>query len=206
MGRSEQKAPRSLKEHGMADNSRYSQMSDRELLENNAADSGKIAELISRYMKAVFAAAAKYSSAADHEELVSDGMQGLMAAIGSYDGSKGEFSTYLSVCLDNRLRNTAKRSLRRKNRLSGNDPEELDLIADTRPTPEEVVIDRESSEAVLENMRTNLTTLEFRCMDGLMMGLSYEEIAKLLDIDRKAVDNAVTRARAKLRSFYKDKL
>lgn len=193
----------------MEDNSRYSQMSDRELLEkleNNAADSGKIAELISRYMKAVFAAAARYSSAADHEDLVSDGMQGLMAAIGSYDGTKGEFSTYLSVCLDNRLKNTAKRSLRRKNRLSENDPEELELIADTKPTPEEVVIDRESRAAVLENMRTNLTTLEFRCMEGLMMGLSYDEIAKLLEIDRKAVDNAVTRARTKLRQFYKDRL
>lgn len=183
-------------------------MTDRELLENietNAADSGKIAELISRYMKAVFAAAAKYSSAADHEELVSDGMQGLMAAIGSYDGTKGEFSAYLSVCLDNRLKNTAKRSMRRKKKLSGNDPEELEYIADTKPTPEEIVIDRESRAAVLENMRTKLTTLEFRCMEGLIMGLSYEETARVLGIDRKAVDNAVTRARAKLRQFYKDR-
>lgn len=189
----------------MVDDSRYSRMSDRELLENNSADSGKIAELISRYMKAVFAAAAKYSSAADHEELVSDGMQGLMAAIGSYDGSKGEFSAYLSVCLDNKLKNTAKRSMRRKNKLSGNDPEELEHIADTKPTPEEIVIDRESRAAVLENMRTKLTTLEFRCMEGLIMGLSYEETARVLGIDRKAVDNAVTRARAKLRQFYKDR-
>lgn len=197
----------------MVDDSRYSQMTDRELLENietNAADSGKLAELISRHMKAVFAAAARYSAmysgSADREELVSDGMQGLLAAIESYDSSKGEFSAYLSACLENRLKNTAKRSRRRKDRLSGNDPEELERIADTKPTPEEIVIDRENRAAILENMRTELTALEFRCLEGLIMGLSYEETAQKLGIDRKAVDNAVTRARAKLRRLYKDKL
>ena len=184
----------------------YSQMSDRELLENNSADSGKIAELISRYMKTVFAAAARYSSSADYDELVSDGMQGMMAAVSSYDSAKGEFSAYLSVCLDNRLKNTARRFARRNNRLAGYDSEELEAIADTKPTPEEIVIDRESREAVLENMRTNLTVLEFRCMEGLMMGLSYGEIAGLLKIDRKSVDNAVARARTKLRGFYKERL
>ena len=184
----------------------YSQMSDRELLENNSADSGKIAELISRYMKAVFSSVAKYSGLADREELVSDGMQGLMAAIQSYDAEKGEFSAYLSVCLDNRLKNTAKRSIRRKNRLVGAEPEELEEIADTKPTPEELVLDRENSEAVLRNMRTNLTALEFRCMEGVMMGLSYGEIAQRLGIDRKSVDNAVARSRAKMRKLYADKL
>ena len=184
----------------------YSQLSDRELLENNSADSGKIAELISRYMNAVFSSAAKYSGLADREELVSDGMQGLLAAIQSYDAQKGEFSAYLSVCLDNRLKNTAKRSLRRKTRLAGTEPEELEEIADTRPTPEEIVLDRENSEAVLRNMRENLTALEFRCMEGVMMGLSYNEIAQVNGIDRKAVDNAVARARAKMRKLYADKL
>lgn len=193
----------------MVDNSRYSQISDRELLENlgnNASDNGILAELISRHMKAVFAAAARYSNSADREELVSDGMQGLLAAISSYDSAKGEFSTYLNTCLENRLKNTAKRSQRRKNQLSDNDPEELERIADTKPTPEEIVIDRENRAAILENMRTELTNLEFRCMEGLIMGLSYEETARKLGIDRKAVDNAVTRARAKLRPIYKDRL
>lgn len=184
----------------------YSQMSDKELLENNSADSGRIAELISRYMRAVFSSAAKYSHIADHEELVSDGMQGLMAAIQSYDAEKGEFSAYLSVCLDNRLKNTARRSVRRKNRFTGAELEQLEDIPDPRPTPEEAVIDRENSDEVFRNMRTNLTAMEFRCMEGVMMGLSYNEIAKLNGIDRKSVDNAVTRARAKMRKIYADKL
>ncbi len=187
----------------MADLSR---MSDRELLENNSADSEKIAELISRYMKTVFAAAVKYSNMADYEELVSDGMQGLMSAIQGYSSEKGEFSKYLSVILENRMKNTARRAIRHNNRLSGSQPEDFEKIPDTKPTPEEIVIDRESREALLRDMHTELTVLELRCIEGVMMGLSYGEIAKVLEIDRKSVDNAVTRARAKLRQFYADKI
>ncbi len=182
----------------------YSQMSDNELLENNSTDGGKITELISRYMKFVFAAAAKYSQMADYEELVSDGMQGLMAAIQSYDSEKGGFSTYLSAVLDNRMKTTVKRFLRRQNRLLGTQPEELENIPDARPTPEEIVINRENRAALLRNMRTKLTMLEFRCMEGVMMGLSYSEIAAALGIEKKSVDNGIARARAKLRKFYEE--
>lgn len=180
----------------------YSRLSDKELLENNTADSGKIAELISRYMKTVLAFAAKYSSSADYDELVSDGMQGLLAAIGGYDSEKGEFSAYLSACIDNRMKNTAKKSIRRKSRITGTTDEVLEGIADARPGPEDVVIGKESCEIMLNDMRTNLTSLEFECINGIFMGLSYREIAERLGIDKKAVDNAVTRARTKLRKFY----
>ena len=59
----------------------YSALSDKELLRNDPPDSAKLAELISRYMKMVFACAKRYSGAADYEELVSDGMEGLLSAV-----------------------------------------------------------------------------------------------------------------------------
>lgn len=183
----------------------YSRMSDRELLENNSEDSEKITELISRYMKTVLSAAWKYSALADRDELVSDGMQALLSAIRSYDGEKGEFSAYLHTCIENTLKNSVKRSQRRKSRMLDKEDGELEEIADDRPTPEEIFIERESSEEMLRNMRTNLTALEFRCMEGLMMGLSYEEISRKLGIDKKAVDNAASRARTKLRRFYSER-
>lgn len=183
----------------------YSQMSDRELLDNYTADSGKLEEIVSRYMKTVFAVAAKYSASADREELVSDGMQALMSAIRSYDSEKGEFAGYAYICIENRLKNTAKRVKRRKEVFLEAEPEELSEYADKNPTPEEVVIDRESRAALINNMRTSLTELEFRCMEGVMMGFSYGEIADVLKIDRKAVDNAVTRARGKLRRYFAGK-
>lgn len=184
----------------------YSVMSDKELLEklpeNAPLESGIIAELISRYMKVVLSLAGKYSGAADYEELVSDGMQGLLDAVAGYDGSKAEFSSFVTVCVNNRLRNTAKKSLKRTSRLSGGDPEELEAIPDPAPTPEEAVIAKESSETLLNNLRCELTALELRCIEGAAMGLSYDEIAAWLKVGKKSVDNALSRARAKLRKLY----
>lgn len=182
----------------------YSSMSDKELLRNDPPDSGKVAELISRYMKAVFACAKRYSDAADYEELVSDGMEGLLAAVRGYNEEKGEFAAFAAVCIENRLRNTARRSRKRTSLLADGDPERLEDIADPAPTPEEIVIARENSEEVMRRIRTELTPLESKCIQCAAMGLSYDEIAKRLRLDKKAVDNALSRARTKLRQYYKE--
>lgn len=182
----------------------YSSLSDKELLEESPAESGKIAELISRYMKLVFAGARKYSSSADYEELVSDGMDGLLTAVGSYDSEKGEFAAFAAVCVENKLKNTVRKALRRSSRLAEAEPGQLEDIADPAPTPEEIVIAKEASEAVLKGIKTELTPLEMRCIEGAAMGLSYKEISEKLGADIKTVDNALSRARAKLRRYYRE--
>lgn len=182
----------------------YSPLSDRELLADNPRDSAKTAELISRYMKMVLAAARKFSESygrADYEDFVSDGMDGLLAAIRSYDESKGEFGAYASVCVTNRLRNTAKKAQRRNSALRGADLGELEDIADPAPTPEETVIAKESNEVMLRRIGTELSELEQKCIFAAALGLSYTEIAREIGADVKTVDNALSRARAKLRKF-----
>lgn len=177
----------------------YSKLSDRELLRDNSSDSGKIAELVSRYMKTVFSFAKKYSRCADYEELVSDGMQGLLSAISNYNDEKGEFSAFAAVCINNRLRNTAKKSSNRRKNLV--DEDELREIPDSSPTPEERVIERENSEDVRNSLRAELSDLELRCIEYAAMGLSYSDIAKRLGVERKSVDNALSRARSKVRKI-----
>ena len=180
----------------------YSELSDRELLEGIPSDGGKVTELISRYMNIVFSCAGKYSDCADYEELVSDGMQGLLGAVRNYDSSKGEFAAFAAVCVRNRMRNTVKNTLRRKAGLSDSSPEELETIKDPKPTPEEVVIEKESRSSLLSVLRSELTELELRCLEGAALGFSYEEIAQRIGSDKKSVDNALCRARNKLRRFY----
>lgn len=175
----------------------YSKLSDRELLRDNLSDSGKIAVLISRYMKTVFSYAKKYAQFADYEELVSDGMQGLLAAVSSYDCEKGEFSAYASVCINNRLRNTVKKSANRRKNLAAE--EEMREIPDKAPTPEEAVIERENSEDVRKRLKSELSALELHSIECAAMGMSYAEIAKRLGVEKKSVDNALSRARAKVR-------
>lgn len=178
-----------------------SKLSDEELMRSDRSDSGCAAELISRYMKLVFALAKKYSGCADYEELVSDGMEGLLNAVKNYDGEKGGFSAFAAVCVDNRLKNTVRRSIRRAKRLA--DEDALSFVADVKPTPEERIIARENNEDMLRAVESELSELERKCIKGVVMGLSYAEIAKRLGVDRKAVDNALSRARSKLREIYK---
>lgn len=186
----------------------FSEYSDNELLDSAAdcpPESGIIGELISRYMKTVLMCAAKYAKSADYEELVSDGMQGLLSAIRSYDPSKGEFAAFAAVCIDNRMRNAVKRAISRTAHISDseNSLEELERVPDPAPTPEELIVQREDDRMFLENLKQGLSTMELHCIEGVIMGFSYEEIASRLGTDRKAVDNALSRARAKLRRFYK---
>lgn len=182
----------------------YSSLSDRELLASNPRDNAKTAELISRYMKMVLAAARRFSESygrTDYEDFVSDGTDGLLAAIRGYDESKGEFGAYALVCVTNRLRNTAKKAQRHSSALSGADLSELLDIADPAPTPEEAVIAKESNEAMLRKISVELSELEQKCIFAAAMGLSYTEIAREIGTDAKSVDNALSRARAKLRRF-----
>ncbi len=181
--------------------------SDNSLLDGSEGclpESNRLAELISRYMKTVIAYATKYSKVADYEELVSDGMQSLLGAIRSYDSSKGEFSTYVGVCINNRMKNVARRTLSRTAHFSDNDgnDEGLERVPDPAPTPEELVMQREEDKQFFENLKQGLSELELHCIEGVIMGFSYEEIASGLGTDKKSVDNALSRARTKLRRFY----
>ena len=179
-----------------------SKLSDHELLENMPLDSEKVAELISRYMNIVFPCAKSFSRGADYDELVSDGMAGLLDAVRKYDPSKGEFSAFAAVCVKNSMRNTVRRASRHSAGLADKSEEELETIPDPAPTPEEIVIAGEDSSELAENIRNELTDLERRCLDGAALGFSYDEIAKRIGVDKKSVDNALSRARSKLRRFY----
>ncbi len=182
----------------------YSSLSDEKLASVgiNADGGEKTAELISRYSAAVFSAAARYAGCADYEELVSDGMDALLNAIAHYDESKGSFAAFANVCISNRMKNTVDRAARRAARLSDNT--ELETLTDTAPTPEELVILRESTGEMSRQMSLLLTKLEKRCLDGVILGHSYAEIAEKLGIGKKSVDNAVARARAKLKAAFPD--
>jgi len=180
----------------------YSSMSDEQLAHAGLTADGESAELISRYSALVFSTAAKYSAGADYEELVSDGMEALLNAISRFDESKGSFSAFASVCITNRMKNTVDRAVRRAARLDSD--AELETLTDTAPTPEELVILRESTNEMSVQMRHLLSPLEKRCLDGVILGLSYSEISERLGIEKKSVDNAVARARAKLRAVFPD--
>ena len=178
-------------------------MSDEQLAGGISADRGeRIAELISRYSNLVFSMAGRYADIADYEELVSDGLDALLGAISGFDPQRGSFAAYASVCVSNRMKNTADKAARRAARLA--DESELETLPSPEPSPEELVILREDTSEMGRQMELLLTPLERRCLDGVILGLSYKEIAEKTGVEKKTVDNAVARARAKLKVRFPD--
>lgn len=180
----------------------YSHLSDEELLNGASIDGMKMSEILKRYVNFVFLLAHSYSKKADFDELVSDGMSGLVEAVNEYDPTKGDFTAFAGVCVRNRMRNVVKRSSLRNAGISDNSEEELASIADPAPSPEDVVIAREDRISNMERIRAELSELELHCLEYSVFGFSYEEIAQRLGCDRKSVDNALCRARKKLKRIY----
>lgn len=163
-------------------------------------DSCDTAEIVSKYKNVVFAAARQYSASADYEELVSDGFEALFRAIREYSPERGGFSAFAAACVKNAMLNTVRRAKKHSGTLADG-ADELENIVDPAPSPEELFIGKESNAAFFRKAAEILTELEMHCIDGIVFGLSYQEIADKLGIDRKAVDNAAARARAKLRKL-----
>ncbi len=176
----------------------FGNMSDEQLL-CESADGEVLAEIVSRYSHMVFALAKEFSGA-DYDELVSDGMQALLAAADSFDPQKGRFSAYAGVCVSNRMKNTVLRARRHAAKLT--DAEQLDLMPDNSPSPEETVISKESYEELHRLIADELTSLERSCISGVIFGMSYDEIARKFGVEKKSVDNAVARARSKLKKLF----
>lgn len=179
----------------------YSQMTDEQLAGSIAgAESGEaVGEIVSRYTGLVLALAGKYSGSADYEELVSDGLDALIVSLPKYSPDRGSFSAFASVCIANRMKNTVQRASRRVERLSELANED---IPDNAPTPEEMVIIQENAAEITERMKALLSPMELRCIEGVILGMPYSEIAAKLSISVKSVDNAVTRARTKLKVVF----
>ncbi len=176
----------------------YKAMEDSELCRLAGSDEAAYSELISRYVGMVRRLVHVYSyNLSDCDDLVSEGIIGLMNAVKSYDGSKGAaFSTYAYACIHNRIITALKKSSR-----IINCEENLDSVSlGDGSSPESIVMDREKLSKAFSWMESGLSKTEKSVFEGYMSGLSYAGIAKKLGISPKSVDNALLRVRKKLRS------
>lgn len=181
-----------------------SSRSDEELLSEQGAHGEALSEIIRRYRATVSALARRYSPMADYEELLSDGFCALISAADSFDETRGSFSAYAGTCVRNAMKNVILRSAKHSNMLSGSDSpdDEIDRSGAAYPSPEEIYLEKLAGEELHRAFSSVLTPLEMRCIDGVILGLSYDEIAQQLGIDKKSADNAISRARAKLRRHF----
>ncbi|MEQ2455121.1 sigma-70 family RNA polymerase sigma factor [Flavonifractor hominis] len=173
--------------------------------------------LVLRYNRTVRMCARPYFLAGgDSEDLIQEGMVGLLAAIREYDPSKAaSFRTYAEVCIKNRLISAIKAAARDKHTPLNNSVSfETPLFSgsgDSYPystpgqqteDPEEILLSREAFRERMDALKGQLSGFEANVLRLYLNGLSYSEIAAEVNKSPKSVDNAVQRIRRKLAQHF----
>ncbi len=138
----------------------------------------------------------------DSDDFVQEGMLGFLRAVNSYDVSKGvPFEAYAFKCMQNSI-NTA--AVVYKKELPVVPETELSQMADTEIDPLDKILVSEELSNVLNTCQVSLTDVEKTVVFLKAAGLSYGEIATRLGINEKNIDNAIQRARKKLKELCTD--
>jgi RNA polymerase sporulation-specific sigma factor len=198
----------------------YTALSDNELL-RMASENDRFAveTLAERYLRLVrMCARPLFLAGGDSEDLIQEGMFGLLSAIRQFSLDMGtSFHTFAEHCIRMRLLSAIKSASRLKH-IPLNDGISLEQLSDDSGAdlsafpvgflrnPEELVLARESKEELDAAFSRCLSRFEIKVLDLYLEGLSYREIAQRLSKDAKSVDNAVQRIRRKLErdTFFGD--
>ena len=178
-----------------------------------AAAGSRLAEetLVTRYNRLVRTCARPFFLAGgDSEDLTQEGMVGLITAVREYDaGKEASFRTFAEICIRSRLYSVLRASARDKQQPLNQSLSLDDSLFDSNPltsgtsnlaqrNPEDFLIDREHTAALLSGVRKQLSEFEAKILGYYLDGLSCREIAKAVDKPPKSVDNAVQRIRRKV--------
>lgn len=138
----------------------------------------------------------------DSEDLIQEGMLGLLTAIREYREERGaRFATFAQVCIRRRII-SAVRAAAGGNPLNDSISLEpslfmTDMESSAPSNPEDVVIHQEALRALETAIASQLTELEAQVLARFLEGSSYAEIAEAVGRSPKSVDNAVQRIRRK---------
>ena len=166
--------------------------------------------LVERYIRFVRSCSRPYFLAGgDSEDLIQEGMIGLMRAIREYDAEKAaSFRTFADTCIRNRLYSALRLAAGNKhsplNESVSLDTPFFDSNSYTggpngfvQCNPEDFIIDREYAQNLLSGAQKLLSEFEAKILGYYLDGLSCREIAETVGRSSKSVDNAVQRIRRK---------
>lgn len=193
----------------------YSDLSDNELLEliNKEKNNDAMETLIKRFGPLVTRQSRSlYIIGADEEDLIQEGMIGLVKAVNDYKADKGaSFKTFAFMCVRRQMLTAINNSNNRKNIPlnhyisiygdgNGDYVSPLDeMDSGVITNPEDIMLARLQESDLIKVIESKLSKFEHQVLDEYLAGASYEEIGERLGKTAKSIDNAVQRIRAKLR-------
>ena len=188
---------------------KFKNLDDNELvILANSGDKAAEEQLALRYTRLVkICSRPFFLVGGDGEDLIQEGMLGLLSAIREFDPSmNATFKTYAEICVKRRIYSAIKMALRKKHEplnemVSFDDvlsDESLSIDSSFRRIPEEQVLAQESADEIIQTYSRCLSKFEVNILELYLNGLSYLEIAEDVGRSEKSVDNAVQRIRRKL--------
>lgn len=194
--------------------SRLSDLPDEQLVEMaRDGDDSAFEVLIGRYKASIIAKARNYFlRGADKEDVIQEGMIGLVKAIRDYRSDRvAAFKSFAELCITRQIITAIKTATRQKHiplnsyislYKTDNGNEERMLIdqleSDSMCNPEEYIILNESYKAIDEKLLKLLSSFECKVLEYYITGKSYAEIARLINKPIKSIDNALQRIKRKL--------
>ena len=192
-------------------------MTDEELsIKAQSGDQNALNELLSKYKSLINKVSRSYFLiGGDMEDIIQEGMIGLYKAIMNFNENKNaSFKTFANTCIKNQIQTAVKIASSEKNKVlstalpimeekNDDEVEEMEIIIpSTIPSPDFTVVEKESFKEIFDEIKENLSSLEFKVLLLYLKGFSYNEISQSLNISKKSIDNALSRIKNKL-SFLK---
>ncbi|MGB8455662.1 MAG: RNA polymerase sporulation sigma factor SigH [Anaerocolumna sp.] len=192
------------------------------LIRNNDPDA--MDYMLNRYKNLVRKKAkALYLIGGDKDDLIQEGMIGLYKAIRDYNPAKdNSFHNFADLCISRQIYSAIKASNRKKNfplntyvslytpaYSESTDLEEKESLVDLMyenkiSNPEELVIDKESTNMLEYELVRHLSQFEKDVLDLYLFDFTYIQIADKLKKEPKSIDNALQRIKLKLNKVLKE--
>jgi RNA polymerase sporulation-specific sigma factor len=201
-------------QQSLAANIKFLDMSDIEVVEHAQEGDDLASEyLLYKYRNLVRTRVKAYFLVgAEKEDLLQVGMIGLWQAIIDFRSDRAiSFPAFARVCIQRHIITAIKTATRQKQMplntsVSLEVPSDeapvdwslQDILPDTAPNPEDIVIVDEDTRVLHESLQQILSEFEWNVLAGYQIGKSYREIAIELNCKTKSVDNALARIKRKV--------
>lgn len=179
----------------------FDALPDENLVSQAKANRTAMEVLISRYSRSVWSRARQFQGIVDVEDLAQEGFLGLMSAVKSYDAVRGvPFSAYAATCVRNRMISAVRGCCNLPLPVGDAYASPLSQVRDTSPLPDAIAESCDAYSTYLCTMVNCLSRREYQVCMLIMNGATYRQVAEQMHMSVKSVDNALQRARRKLRA------
>jgi len=162
-----------------------------------------------------------YLLGGETEDLIQEGMIGLIKAVRDYDESQGAtFHTFANLCVSRQMYTAIERAGRKKHiplnfyvsiyeeKESKDDKRQPPLIetmkSEIENDPEALYFGKEYTEVFLGKLKERLSHLENQVLSQYLIGTDYKGIAEALGKSPKTIDNAIWRFKQKAEKLLQE--